>query len=66
MTPSRPLVFRLHGAEDHVVWVERGRAWMLDQPRAAWALLTDAPVATAGRVLTPSAVDALVARVGMP
>lgn len=62
----RPLVFRLHGAEDHVVWVQHGRAWMLDQPRATWAPLTDAPVVTAGRVLTQGAVEALVSRVGGP
>ena len=65
-TPPRPLVFRLYGAEDHIVWVERGTAWMLDQPRATWAPLTDAPVATSGRVLTVRAVEALVERVGAP
>ena len=38
----------------------------VDQPRATWAPLTDAPVATSGRVLTVRAVEALVKRVGGP
>ena len=62
-----PLIYRLHGPADVVVWASGPRAWVLDRTRGeTWQPLADPPVATAGTVLTRSAVAALVARVGAP
>lgn len=64
---SRPLVFRLFGPADVVVWVSGHLAWHLDRRDGErWMPLADPPLATAGAVLTKSQVEALVQRVGVP
>lgn len=61
------LVFRLLGPADVVIWAAGSRAWVLDRSHGeTWVPLIDPPVATAGSLLTRSAVAALVARVGAP
>ena len=63
----RPLVYRLHGPADVVIFACGALAWALDRTRGeTWQPLADPPVATSGAVLTQSAVAALLARVGSP
>ena len=62
-----PLVFRLFGPADFVVYVSHGRAWTLDRSEGErWVPLADPPLITAGHLLTRSQVEALTARVGTP
>ena len=50
----KPLVFRLPGAADVVVYVRGAAAWVLDRAEVEkWVPLTDPPLAVAGVVLTP-------------
>lgn len=63
----KPLVFRLFGPADFVVYVSHGRAWHLDRSEGErWVPLSDPPLVTAGHLLTRSQVEALTARVGTP